>query len=171
MSLEEPNFRRLFQRKLAVLAVNALCIKRLAVSFNLNLSFDQIFSIDFARSYQRQNESFVGGVYLLNLKINEQLLEILVVSALLNGRLHVLDVHGLTEHVLHQVQVALSVELIERLGTVAHDGSTSRAQRVVPFLFCSRAFLKEDLAQDLFLFVRLRVVILHVAVVRLVVNS
>ena len=40
LRLQKSNFRRLFQCKLAVLAIDALGIKRLAASFDLNLSFD-----------------------------------------------------------------------------------------------------------------------------------
>lgn len=161
--LKKANLCRLLKCELRVLAVDALGVDRAPARLDLNLDFQQILSVDFARSNKCKQESLVCGVDSLHFELDEHILQILVVSALGDRRIHILDVHGLAECMLHQVQVGLRILSVEELG---HDLGAGLAQLTALVVHLAGLF-EEDLAQNFFLLV-VGVVVLDIVVVGLV---
>jgi hypothetical protein len=60
--LEQADLRRLFQCELGVFAIDAVSVEHTAALLYFNMNFDQIFYVHFARTDQRQNKGFVGGI-------------------------------------------------------------------------------------------------------------
>ena len=112
--LKEPHLRRLFQRELRVLAVDALDVDQGARCFHFNEHLQQIFHIDLARADERQQERLVGWVRPFDFQVDhdtEELGELLGLGVILHSLLEVLDVHGLAEHMFADMQLGQRVWL------------------------------------------------------------